>query len=109
MKKSKEDIYAFVQYEIDGSMFMALGGMDRDITDAILKLMDNQVDDLPAKEDHVQVIACAIHSSEPLYFALAYMNAPDSMTIFLSIDEITSDAYLDCMIDNRIFTQKPEA
>ena len=109
MKKSKKEIDQFIEYELDGSLFMALGGMDRDITDAILKLMDNQVDDLPVKEDHVQVIACAIHSSEPLYFALAYMNAPDSMTIFLSIDEITSDAYLDYMIDNRIFPQKPQA
>ena len=88
-------------------MFMALAKLDSEVTDALLNLMDTHVDDLPAKEDEVQVIACVTHVSEPLYFALAYMNTGTSFAIFLSIEEISSDQYLDYMIDNKIFTQKP--
>ena len=95
----------FVEYEIKGSMFLAMGEFDRELTDVIMHLMDTQTDDLPVKEDHVQVVACVVCIAEPRYFSLAYMNTGTSMFIFLSIDEVSADDYLDLMIENKVFTQ----
>ncbi|MDA7762632.1 hypothetical protein N8927_05530 [Crocinitomicaceae bacterium] len=98
----------FAEYEIKGSMFLAMGEFDREVTDFIMHLMDTQTDELPVKEDHVQVVACVVCIDEPLYFSLAYMNTGTSMFIFLSIDEISADAYLDLMNENKVFTQNPK-
>ena len=98
----------FVEYEIKGSMFLAMGEFDREVTDVIMHLMDTQTDELPVKEDYVQVVACVVCIDEPLYFSLAYMNTGTSMFIFLSIDEISADAYLDLMNENKVFTQNPK-
>ena len=98
----------FDEYEIKGSMFLAMGELDREITDDIMHLMDTQTDKLPVKEDHVQVVACVVCIEEPRYFSLAYMNTGTSMFIFLSIDEISADTYLDLMNENKVFTQNPK-
>jgi len=37
------------------------------------------------------------------------MNTGTSMFIFLSIDEISADDYLDLMIENKVFTQKTKS
>ena len=96
----------FTKYEIQGAMFLAMGDLDSEITDVLLELMDSHVDDLPVKEDHVQIVGCVVPMEEPRYFSLAYMNTGTSMSIFLSYDEIGSDAYLDLLNENKVFNQK---
>ena len=108
MKTKQIENYQY-EYEIEGSLFMALGEFDRDVTEKILELMDNHVDDLPVKEGHVQVVAGFVHADTPCFFLLAYMNTVDAMTHFLSIDEISENDYLDYMAENKVFTQKPQA
>ena len=96
----------FNEYEIQGSMFLAMGELDCEITDILMALMDSHVDDLPVKEDHVQIVGCVVPVEEPRYFSLAYMNTGTSMSIFLCYDEISSDAYLDLLNENKVFNQK---
>ena len=96
----------FTKYEIQGSMFLAMGDLDREITDVLLELMDSHVDKLPIKEDHVQIVGCVVPMEEPRYFSLAYMKTGTSISIFLSYDEISSDAYLDLINENKVFNQK---
>ena len=96
----------FTKYEIQGSMFLAMGDLDSETTDVLLALMDSHVDKLPVKEDCVQIVGCVVPIEEPRYFSLAYMNTGTSMSIFLSYDEISSDAYLDLINENKVFNQK---
>ena len=96
----------FTKYEIQGSMFLAMGDLDSEITDVLLELMDSHVDKLPVKEDCVQIVGCVVSLEEPRYFSLAYMKTGTSISIFLSYDEISSDAYLDLINENKVFNQK---
>ena len=96
----------FTKYEIQGAMFLAMGDLDSEITDVLLELMDSHVDKLPVKEDCVQIVGCIVPVEEPRYFSLAYMNTGTSMSIFLSYDEISSDAYLDLLNENKVLNQK---
>ena len=98
----------FTKYEIKGSMFLAMGELDREVTDILMKLMDSHVDELPIKEDHVQIVGCVVPVEEPRYFSLTYMNTGTSMSIFLSFDEISSDSYLDLLNENKVLNQKPK-
>ena len=45
----------FYEYEIKGSMFLAMGEFDRELTDVIMHLMDTQTDELPVKEDLLKI------------------------------------------------------
>ena len=99
----------FNEYEIQGSMFLAMGELDREVTDIIMALMDSHVDELPIKEDHVQIVGCIVPVEEPRYFTLAYMKTGTSMPIFYSFDEISCDSYLDLINENKVFNQKPKS
>ena len=90
-------------YEIQGSLFLAMGSLEKEVTDVIMELMDQHVDDLPIKEDHVQTVACVIDTGATCYYSLAYINTGRSVVLFLDIDEISVDEYLDHRLENRIF------
>ena len=98
----------FTKYEIKGFMFLAMGELDREVTNKLMALMDSHVDELPIKENHVQIVGCVVSVEEPRYFTLAYMNTGTSMPIFYSFDEISSDAYLDLINENKVLNQKPK-
>ena len=89
-------------------MFLAMAELNREVTDTLMALMDSHVDELPIKEDCVQIVGCVVSVEEPLYFTLAYMKTGKSMPIFYSFDEISSDAYLDLINENKVLNQKPK-
>ena len=72
---------------------------------AVIDLIDSNYDLLPKKIAHIQVVAGQIQRNNPYYFAIAYLNEPDSYASFMSIEEITQDEYFDYMAENKVFTK----
>ena len=95
----------FCEYEIQGSLFLAMGSMEKEVTDIILELMDLHADNLPVKDNDIQMVAFVIDIGGPSYYSLAYINTDTSVLLFLSIDKINVDECLDHRIANQVFTQ----
>ena len=72
-------------------------GIDSSLISVLIKLRD--------KIGHIQVVAGQIQKNNPYYFAIAYLNEPDSYASFMSIEEITQDEYFDYMAENKVFTK----
>ena len=98
---TKEDY----DYGIDSSLISVLIKLRDKIGKEVIDLIDSNFELLPKKSAHVQVVAGQIQRKTPYYFALAYLNEPDSYASFMSIEEITQDEYFDYMAYNKVFTK----
>ena len=92
-------------YGIDSSLISVLIKLRDKIGKEVIDLIDSNFELLPKKSAHVQVVAGQIQRDIPYFFALAYLNEPDSYTSFMSIEEITQDEYFDFMADKKVFTK----
>tara|TARA_R110000822_G_scaffold1869_3_gene8674 strand:+ start:1461 stop:1811 length:351 start_codon:yes stop_codon:yes gene_type:complete len=93
------------EYEIDGSMFMALGDFERGQTEEILLQMDTYEELLPVLEGGTQMVGGIVEHETPFFFELTYMKQQGEMTIFLEISETDCDAYLDYINLNKTLMQ----
>ena len=93
------------EYGIDSSLISVLIKLRDKIGKEVIDLIDSNFDSLPKKSAHVQVVAGQIQRNKPYYFALAYLNEPDSYASFMSIEEITQDEYFDYLAENKVFTK----
>ena len=93
------------EYGIDSSLISVLIKLRDKIGKEVIDLIDSNFDSLPKKSAHIQVVAGQVQRNTPYYFALAYLNEPDSYASFMSIEEITQDEYFDYMAENKVFTK----
>ena len=92
-------------YGIDSSLISVLIKLRDKIGKEVIDLIDSNFDLLPKKSAHIQVVAGQVQRNTPYYFALAYLNEPDSYASFMSIEEISQDEYFDFMAENKVFTK----
>ena len=92
-------------YGIDSSLISVLLKLRDKIGKEVIDLIDSNFELLPKKSAHVQVVAGQIQRDIPYFFALAYLNEPDSYASFMSIEEITQNEYFDYMAENKVFTK----
>ena len=92
-------------YGIDSSLISVLIKLRDKIGKEVIDLIDENFELLPKKPAQIQVVAGQIKRNTPYYFAIAYLNEPDSYASFMSIEEITQDEYFDYMVENKVFTK----
>ena len=83
----------WVDYEINGSMFMALAEFEKNQTEEILLQMDTFEGCLPVKNGQTQMVGGIVREQE------------GEVTLFLEISETDCDTYLDYINDKKILTQ----
>ena len=91
--KRKQD--EWLEYEIDGSMFMSLAKMKRIYSDEILLQLDKYEPGLPIHDNEVQMLSGVVIHESPLFFEIAYVKPSHALTLFLSVKVISCDRYLD--------------
>jgi hypothetical protein len=91
----------WAEYEINGSLFMALADFTTEQTEEILLQMDTYEDLLPIKEGQTQMVGGIVEHEEPLFFELTYIKQPGEMTLFLEINETDCDTYLDYILEKK--------
>ncbi len=95
----------WVDYEINGSMFMALAEFEKNQTEEILLQMDTFEGCLPVRNGQTQMVGGIVREGEPMFFELTYMKQEGEVTLFLEISETDCDTYLDYINDKKILTQ----
>ena len=94
-----------VEYEIDGSMFMTLAKIDSVYSDEVLAQLDIHEPWLPCDNSRIQMVAGVVLHEEPFFFEIAYLKPENGLTVFLSVQGITCDDYLDYINLNKSLPQ----
>lgn len=90
-------------YEIDDWFVRKLKELPKDAGIDIAYQADYNFDLLPTQEGWTQKVGgVCTRTKEPLYFELEYLHQPDERPIFLDVEVIDVDDYLDYILENKI-------
>lgn len=91
------------RYEINDWFIMKLKELPKDAGIDIAHQADTNYDLLPTQEGWTQKIGgVCTKTKEPLYFELEYLSQPNEPPVFLDVDVIDVDDYLDYFLENKI-------
>jgi len=88
-----------VRYEIDEWFIEKLRDFPFKVGIEIAHQLEDNYDELPEVMGWTQKIGGMCLKREPVYFELEFLNQPTETPVFLDINEIDVDEYLDYMID----------
>ncbi len=90
-----------IPYEVDDWFIQQIKDIPMDHAFNIATQIVKQVYDLPEKIGWSQVVAGVSHvEGEAFFFLLEYINEPDELCVFLAVEEIDVDTYLDYILEN---------
>jgi len=89
-------------YEYDEEIALALKEMHQDYSVPIIVLIEANLDDLPKVEGYTQKIGGVLKYNNPYFFEVEYINQPDEFPIFMHLNKIDCDTYLDYINLNQI-------
>lgn len=91
----KQKYLEVLNYDVDEWFLSRLGSLDVSRSRDILKQITNAEPDLPIKNGWSQIIAGVTVVKEPYFFEIEYLKQEDDFTLFLDLNEIDSDTFLD--------------
>lgn len=80
-----------------------LGSLPMKIADEIMFQIINNADKLPIKEHYTQTVCGVVKGDDPYFFELEYINEENYMPVFVGIEEIDLEEYLDSITKNQYF------
>jgi hypothetical protein len=95
----------WVEYEIDGLMFMALAKIEDVYSEEVLAQLDVYEPWLPLKNSEIQMVGGVVIHEKPFFFEIAYLKPETGLTVFLSVKGISCDEYLDYINLNKSLPQ----
>ena len=106
-QKLLEEIEFLIQddvshYEYEDDVAEALRDMPEDYSIPIIVLLECNVHLLPKVEGYTQKVAGVLKYKVPFFFEIEYVNQPDEFPIFIDINSINVDKYLDYINSNQI-------
>lgn len=63
------------------------------------------IDELPKKDYFVQDMCSVIKRKNPFFYRIDYLNENNDIPVFVNIEQITLDEYLDAIDKNKYFKQ----
>lgn len=103
-------IEAELYYEVDDFFVEKLKEFPRQIGIDIASQVNVSYDILPIRSGWTQTVAGVCTETEPaLFFEVEYLHQADEPPLFLDVNEIDSDDYLDYILDNNILKSKYNA
>lgn len=95
LKSSEDKTY----YEVDEWFIEKLRGFPKPVGVDIARQLDLNYDDLKEQVGWTQMIGGVSLKKEPIYFEIEFLKQPYEHPIFVNINEIEVDDYLDYMIE----------
>lgn len=91
----KQKYIEVLNYDIDDWFLSRLGSLELSRSRDILKQITNAEEFLPVQNGWSQMIAGVTKEKNPYFFEIEYLKQEDEYTIFLNLEEIDSDSFLD--------------
>jgi hypothetical protein len=92
-------------YEIDDWFFAQLQNFEFSFAVVVIGQIVDVIDKLPKLNGWTQRIYGVIESEKPFFFGIEYLNQPNEIPILVDIEEVSSDDYLDGILDNKTINQ----
>lgn len=92
-------------YEIDDWFFAQLQNFDFSSAVVIVGQIVDVVDDLPKLNGWTQKVCGIINLEKPFFFEIEYLNQLHEIPILVDIEEVSSDDYLDAILDYKTINQ----
>jgi len=88
--------------EYDASFFELLREFHKQAVITIINTLEYNADSLPIEEGWVQEVGCVIKGVAPLFLVVRYLHQEEEKPLFLEIEEIECDEYLDFILEDKI-------
>jgi hypothetical protein len=92
----------YFHYELEESVLQQLEDMPSVFSIPIAVMLEHNVNSLPIINDYTQIRGGVLKLKNPFFFEVEFIHEEDDFPIFIDIKRISSDKYLDYMLENQI-------
>lgn len=92
--------YDSQHFEIDDWFVQSIGNIADYQREGVLKDILSSIEYLPEKDGWSQMVGGVIRGKNPLFYLVEYLKEKSDPVLFLDVEEITSDEYLDLILEN---------
>ncbi len=92
----------YFHYELEESVLQQLEDMPSVFSIPIAVMLEHNVNSLPIINDYTQIRGGVLKLKIPFFFEVEFIHEEDDFPIFIDIKKISSDKYLDYMLENQI-------
>ncbi|HIB77449.1 MAG TPA: hypothetical protein EYO58_07505 [Flavobacteriales bacterium] len=89
-------------FDYDETFLVSLRKLHKQLLIHIVRALEDNAPYLPKKDGWVQDVAGVIKGHDPYFFKIEYLHQEYETPLFLEIEEISTDEYLDYMIEDTI-------
>tara|TARA_R110000796_G_scaffold153364_1_gene269881 strand:- start:387 stop:704 length:318 start_codon:yes stop_codon:yes gene_type:complete len=93
------------EFDVDDAFVDSIQEVGVMLAIMVMNLIEANVDRLYVDEKESDMAAGIIKSNRPIYFAIEYYKMDNYIPIIIDFDIISSDDYLDMMLDDKVILQ----
>ena len=90
--------------EYDADFFERLRTFKKQVVINIINILEDNAEYLPREDGWVQEAGCVLRGESPFFFVVRFLHQTEETPLFLEIEEITCDDYLDFILEEKILT-----
>lgn len=88
-------------YDFDEWFVVELASCPNYVVNDIITHIEYYTDKLPELDGWSQAICGVVKSSKPFFYKLEFLKQQEEIPLYLGVEEITCDEYLDCINQNQ--------
>jgi hypothetical protein len=89
-------------YDFDVDFLESLRSFDKQTSVRVVMVLEDNADSLPIEDGWIQEAGCVLKGKYPFFFVVRFLHENDSTPLFLEIEEIYTDDYLDFILEEKI-------
>jgi len=89
-------------FDYDETFLISLRRLHKQLLINIIRTLEDNASYLPKKDGWVQDAAGVIKGDDPYFFKVEYLHQEHETPLFLELEEICTDEYLDYMLEDKI-------
>jgi|TARA_R110000824_G_scaffold303794_1_gene491638 hypothetical protein len=91
-------------YDFDVDFLESLRAFDKQTSVRIVTVLEDNAEFLPREDGWIQEAGCVLKGSDPFFFIVRFLHQTEDTPLFVEIEEIYCDDYLDLLLEEKIIT-----
>ena len=89
-------------YDYDIDFIESLKDFTKPLVVRIVSVLEKNAEFLPREDGWIQEMGCVLKGNDPFFFVLRFLHQTEDTPLFLEIEEIYCDDYLDFILEEKI-------
>ena len=89
-------------FDYDETFLVSLRQLPKQLLINIVRTLEDNAAYLPKKDGWVQEVAGVIKGDDPYFFKVEYLHQEHETPLFLELEEVATDEYLDYILEDKI-------